>query len=242
MDYLAAVFDMDGTILDTLEDLRDSLNHALEARGHRHDYRTEQVGSFFGSGAEVAVARALALEAGMPQEELLRLRSADDRFLKALRAEVGEVLAVFKDWYPAHCEIKTRPYPGIPALLHTLRAAGIRVAVVSNKLDSAVQPLCAAHFPGMVDAALGEREPEIRRKPAPDMTLEALRRLHVTHREAVYIGDSEIDLLTAANTGMDCIAVSWGFRSRAFLAQQGAERIADSTRELEQMVLGEKSV
>ena len=211
MRYKAAVFDMDGTILNTLDDLCASLNHVMAETGHRSDFTPGEVGAFFGSGAEEAMARALRTEGGGNTEP----------------EEARRVFEVFRIWYPAHCEINTRPYPGIPELLTKLRAKGVKTAVVSNKLDAAVQALCKTHFSGLIDAALGEREPVVRRKPAPDMTLAALERLGVPPSEAVYIGDSEVDLLTAANAGMDCVAVSWGFRSRDVLAAHGAARIAD---------------
>ena len=210
MRYKAAVFDMDGTILNTLDDLCASLNHAMAETGHRSDFTPGEVGAFFGSGAEEAMARALRTEGGG----------------NAKPEEARRVFEVFRGWYPTHCEINTRPYPGVPELLTELRARGVKTAVVSNKLDAAVRSLCKTHFPGLIDAALGER-PDVRRKPAPDMTLAALERLGVPPAEAVYIGDSEVDLLTAENAGTDCVAVSWGFRSRGFLEARGAARIAD---------------
>ena len=236
MHVRAVIFDMDGTILNTLDDLRDSINHALEKNGHRHDYPSGTVRSFFGSGAEVAVARALALERGAAPGSLEKIGMPGDPTLQALRPEVQPVLAEFRRWYPAHCENLTRPYPGIPELLRTLRGRGMLVAVVSNKLDAAVQALCQRHFSGLVDAALGEREPEIRRKPAPDMTCAALRALDTAQSEAVYVGDSEIDLLTAENARLACVAVTWGFRDRAFLVAHGARHVADDAAALERML------
>lgn len=228
MQYRAVVFDMDGTILNTLEDLTASLNHALEETGHRHDFSGQAVGCFFGSGARVAAARALRAEAGETPEETLE----DAPEPPGTEA----VFSVFKKWYPLHCEERTCPYPGIPELLRSLREKGFGLAVVSNKLDGAVQALCETHFPGLFDAALGEKEPERRRKPAPDMVLAALERLGVSPEEAVLVGDSEIDLLTAAAAGTDCVAVAWGFRSRDFLRARGAERIIDAPRELEALL------
>lgn len=223
MRYRAAVFDMDGTILNTLDDLCASLNHAMAETGHRGDFTPGEVGGFFGSGAEAAMARALRAEAGLlPALDGSGAEVTPPEF----SPEARRVFEVFRAWYPAHCEIHTRPYPGVPELLAELRARGVKTAVVSNKLDAAVQSLCKTHFPDLFDACLGEREPAIRRKPAPDMTTEALRLLGVPPAEAVYIGDSEVDLLTAANAGTDCVAVSWGFRSRDFLAARGAARIA----------------
>ena len=228
----AVVFDMDGTILNTVDDLRDSLNYALGQSGHRCDFTAAQVGSFFGSGAEVAVVRALCMEDGCPPEALERVGTPGDGTVARYFPASERVLSVFREWYPAHCENQTRPYPGICGVLETLRERGIKTAVVSNKLDRAVQALCEKHFPGLFDAALGEREPEVRRKPAPDMTLAALARMETAAGEAVYVGDSEIDLLSAKNTGMDCIAVTWGFRSRSFLQRHGAQVIVDDAASL----------
>ena len=185
------------------------------------------MGSFFGSGAEVAVVRALCLEAGLPASALEAVGTPGDGTVSRFAPEAQRVLAVFRAWYPAHCEIQTRPYPGVPELLRALRARGLRTAVVSNKLDAAVQSLTQRHFPGLFDAALGEREPELRRKPAPDMTLAALARMGAESAEAVYVGDSEIDLLSAENAGMDCVSVAWGFRSREFLAAHSAAVIVE---------------
>lgn len=237
MGYKAVAFDLDGTILDTVEDLRGALNHALAETGHRCDFTAAEVKLFFGSGALAAFARALSLEAGDPPDSLEAVGAPGDGRLDALCPEAERALAVFKTWYPAHCEIATRPYPGVPELMAALQGGGVKIAVVSNKLDAAAGMLCAKHFPGLVDAALGEREPEVRRKPAPDMLDEALRRLGVSRSDAVCVGDSEIDLETAENAGMDCIAVSWGFRSRAFLAARGAARIADDVGTLRRMIL-----
>ena len=235
--FRAAVFDMDGTILNTGEDLRDSLNYALSRTGHRCDYDTAQVGSFFGSGALVAVVRALCTEQGAAPEALERVGTPGDGSMARFGPAAEEVMAVFRDWYPRHCEIFTRPYEGIPELLRRLREAGIRTAVVSNKLDAAVQSLCARHFPGLFDAALGEREPERRRKPHPDMALEALKRMGVPPEAAVCVGDTEIDLQTARNAGTACVSVAWGCRTRDFLTARGAKTIVDSVEELERSLI-----
>lgn len=225
MNCKAVLFDMDGTVLNTLNDLTGAVNYAMAATGHWHDFTARETGAFFGSGALVAVARALCAEAGRPLEALEAVGTAGDDTLDRVGAEAERVLAAFKAYYPTHCEIETKPYPGVLALMRALREHGVKIAVVSNKLDAAMQTLCARHFPGLVDFALGERD-GIRRKPAPDMIAEALRVLGVSPAQSVYVGDSEVDLETAKNAGLKCVAVSWGFRGRRFLEARGAERIA----------------
>ena len=226
MPCKAVLFDMDGTVLNTLDDLTGAVNHAMAATGHRHDFTARETGAFFGSGALAAMARALCAEAGQDPDSLETVGTPGDDTLDRVGAEALRALAVFREYYPAHCEINTMPYPGVLALMEALRARGVKTAVVSNKLDAAVGPLCEKYFPGLVDFALGERD-GVRRKPAPDMCGTALRALGVSAEDAVYVGDSEVDLETADNAHLRCVAVSWGFRGRAFLERHGAETIAD---------------
>lgn len=239
MRYKAAVFDMDGTVLNTLGDLTDSLNHAMKETGHRHDYTENEVRQFFGSGVTVAVTRALACEAGVPMADLLQVGTASDTVSPQVDAgEVSRVSAVYTPWYADHCDIRTGPYEGIPELLGTLKKAGVLTAVVSNKPDIAVQELVKVIFPGMFDLSVGEME-GVRRKPAPDMTEKALRDLGVPDKkDAVYIGDSEIDMQTAANSGLDCISVDWGFRGRKFLEEEHAKVIVSRPAEIAEIILG----
>ena len=233
----AVIFDMDGTILDTVEDLTAALNYAMEKGGHRHDFKGEHTRLFFGSGARIALIRALACEKGATEEELIAVGSADLAPDPALEAEAARILPEFQAYYPSHSEIRTRPYDGIPALIRRLRDGGIRTAVVSNKMDKAVSGLSKRHFDGLFDATVGENEPFIRRKPAPDMTRKALELLGVKAGEAVYVGDSEIDIETAENAGLAFAAVAWGFRSREFLVSRGAENPAENAEELYQTIL-----
>ena len=210
MRYRAVVFDLDGTLLDTLEDLYRALNTALQHFGFPPRTRDE-VRRFVGNGVERLVRRALPAST----EE----------------AATGEVLAYFKTVYAAVCEEHTAPYDGIPDLLSRLRRQGIRTAVVSNKFDAATKQLCRQYFGDTVEIAVGE-SPDHRKKPAPDTVLAALAALDIPVTHAVYVGDSEVDIETALNVGMDCITVTWGFRDINFLRNQGATVLVGSPDEL----------
>lgn len=210
MGYKLAIFDMDGTILNTLDDLAASTNYALKANG-MPGRTTEEVCSFVGNGIQKLIERASAPGSSEAQKE--------------------QVLATFKDYYKDHCADKTRPYDGIMDLLATLRKKGILTAVVSNKGDFAVQILCQDYFPDMFDFAVGEKE-GIRRKPAPDSVQAVLDKFQIDKKDAVYIGDSEVDIQTGANAGMKVIAVDWGFRTEEFLKESGADCIVHTMEEL----------
>ena len=207
---------MDGTILDTLEDLTDSVNAAL--RQFQFPVRSrEEVCSFVGNGIYKLIERAV------PEGTKLN--------------QINDVHGAFKEYYKKHCTDKTKPYPGISELLRELRQAGCRTAVVSNKADFAVQELCKKYFDGLFDAAVGDRE-GILRKPAPDSVFEVLKLLHIEKKDAVYIGDSDVDIQTACNAEIDGIAVTWGFRKREFLEEKGARRIVSVPKEIAEIVLG----
>lgn len=231
--YKAAIFDMDGTVLNTLEDLTSALNYVLAETGHAHAYGTAQVRQFFGSGVQVALTRVLAIEKGIASYDQLEYVGQDgDAITPRVDAqEVRRIQDIFRPYYAAHCAIQTGEYAGISPLLRQLRAAGIQTAVVSNKPDPAVQKLTADYFQGLFDLALGE-QPQIRRKPAPDMVLKALKDLGLTPEQAVYIGDSEIDIQTAENARLDCLSVTWGFRSKTFLQNHGARFLVDTPEEI----------
>ena len=214
MAYQTILFDLDGTLLDTLEDLADAVNHILER--HRCPQRTlDEVRLFVGNGLGMLMRRSLPAQYSQTVSDLL-----------------AEEL---RTYYTAHSRIKTAPYAGVRALLETLQAAGAKVAVVSNKADEAVGELCSFYFPGLVDAAVGETAGR-RPKPAPDAVELALERLHVDKTDAVYVGDSQVDLDTAKAAGLPCIAVTWGFRSREDLVKAGAETLADSVEELSRLL------
>ena len=210
MPYQTAVFDLDGTLLDTLEDLYLATNHALTLHGFPLRSRDE-VRMFVGNGVEMLIRRAVP--AGTDEETTLA------------------VLADFKSTYAAICEDHTRPYDGILDMLTALRERGIRVAVVSNKFDAATKQLCQKYFGDLVEVAIGERA-GVRKKPAPDTVHEALRELGVTAEGAVYIGDSDVDIQTARNCEMPCISVTWGLRDKDFLLQSGAEILVDTPERL----------
>ena len=212
-----ALFDLDGTLLDTLRDLYEAVNHALACEG-MPPRTPEEVRAFVGNGIRRLIERAVP--AGTDA-------AAADR-----------VQAAFSGYYAAHCTDHTAPYPGVPEALGRLREAGVRVAIVSNKTDPAVQTLCAAMFGGLYELAVGERE-GLRRKPAPDMPEYALAALGAAKTEAVYIGDSDVDLETAKNAGLPLISVLWGFRDRAFLEARGADRFAETPAALTEMLLRE---
>ena len=204
------IFDMDGTVLNTLDDLATSVNYVLTRYG-MPVHCTEDYRRYFGNGIRYA------LECAVPKgtEE----------------TTIGQMLPVFKEHYNAHCLDKTRPYDGIPELMKALRDRGFKLAIVSNKIDSAVKELNAKFFSAYVDVTIGERE-GIRRKPAPDTVVQALKELKSSKHEAVYIGDSEVDLQTAANAGLPCISVLWGFREKDFLTEQGATVFANTPQEI----------
>ncbi len=230
----AAIFDMDGTILDTITDLRDSLNYALKTTGHRDGWTGRDTALFFGSGVDTAVRRVLLCEAGrreLTMESLEEIGGPEDHRSEEEIREEQKVKEAFTPYYKEHCNDHTGPYAGIPNLIRTLRSMGIHTAVVSNKQDPAVQILAEHFFSGLFDAVLGEKE-GIRRKPAPDMTLSIMEQGGFSREETVYIGDTEIDLQTAANAGIPCISVDWGFRSESFLRRKGAEIIVSDPMEI----------
>ena len=209
MQVKAIVFDLDGTLLDTLDDLWLSVNYTMDKFGFPHRGRRE-VRGFLGSGVRVLVEKSL------PEDK---------------KDMTDECLSVFKAYYDVHKDDNTRPYDGVIDMLKAVRAAGLKSAIVSNKYDAAVQQLKNVTFNGLVDFAVGEGN-GIKTKPAPDGVLLALKNLGVSKDEAVYVGDSEVDLKTAENSGLNCVAVTWGFRDRDFLIECGAKNVIDATCEL----------
>ena len=233
MQYKAVIFDMDGTILDTANDLTASVNYAMKACGHKHDYVRADGMRMFGSGVHTALQRALAIEAGRTDPAYLRrIGTAEMMTVPGIdETEVSRIEAVLRPYYLEHSMDETGPYEGIMDLLRTLRERGIRTAVVSNKPDPAVRKLAEDCFENMFDCAAGEQT-GIRRKPAPDMVNVVLKDFGISPEEAVYIGDTEIDVETANNTGMPCVCVSWGFRPVDFLQTLKPLAIIDSPAQL----------
>ncbi len=216
MKYMIAIFDLDGTILNTLEDLADSTNYALKTYGYP-ERTMDEVRQFVGNGIRKLMERAVP--EGTPVEEIDRVHET------------------FTAHYKVHCADKTRPYDGIMELLQNLKKDGCKLAVVSNKADYGVQELCKQYFDGVFDFAVGERE-GIRKKPAPDSVNEVLKTLGCSRDRAVYIGDSDVDIQTAANAQMDHIIVEWGFRDVPFLIAKGAKVLVEKPEEILEIVEG----
>ena len=203
MKHKAVLFDMDGTLLDTIMDMADSVNHVLTVHGW--PVRTlEEVRNFVGNGAGKLIERAVG-GAAAPEE-------------------LPAIVAEYKAWYQTHSCIKTKPYPGIPEVLAALEKAGVKTAVVSNKPDATTKALAERFFPGML--AFGQRE-ELPPKPSPALVELALAELGIGLGDAAYVGDSEVDVATARNAGMPLVTVSWGFRGREKLALAGPDTIVD---------------
>lgn len=203
MRYETYIFDLDGTLLNTIDDLAISCNYALKAFG-MPTYSHEEVKGFVGNGVRKLLERTVPNGTDNLQFE--------------------EVFALFRQHYLAHGTDHTCPYDGIMELLRNLKMNGKKIAVVSNKFCTATQELVDHYFGDSVDMAIGESK-TIRKKPAPDMVFEAMRQLDATPETAVYIGDSDVDINTARNSALPCISVLWGFRTRQFLLNHGAETL-----------------
>ena len=210
--YNTYIFDLDGTLLDTLGDLAASVNYALRTHG-MPEHTIDDVRRFVGNGVRKLMERAVP-----------------DGTVNPL---FDEAFATFRQHYMEHSLDTTRPYDGVPEMLATLKAKGCHLAVVSNKMMAATQELCRHFFPDTIEVAIGENEAEgIRKKPAPDTVIAALRQLGVGQEGAVYVGDSDVDIETARNSGLPCISVLWGFRDRDFLLQHGAKTLISAPSEL----------
>ena len=210
--YKTFIFDLDGTLLDTLGDLAAAVNYALREHG-MPEHSIDDVRRFVGNGVRKLMERAMPDGTANPEFEA--------------------TFATFRQYYMAHSLDTTRPYDGIPEMLAALKARGCRLAVVSNKMMAATQELCQYFFPDTIEVAIGENEAEgIRKKPAPDTVFAALRQLEVGEEDAVYVGDSDVDLETARQSGLPCISVLWGFRDRDFLIKHGAKTFVSAPQEL----------
>ncbi len=205
------IFDLDGTLLNTLHDLADSTNAALKMNGL--PTRTlEEVRAFVGNGVYNLMCHAIAGGNENPKFE--------------------KSLADFKAYYALHCMDKTGPYEGMMELLCSLKKQGYKLAVVSNKFDAAVKKLNEQYFSKYISVAIGERE-TVHKKPAPDSVFAAMKELHSDAAHSIYVGDSDVDIQTAKNAGIPCISVTWGFRDRGFLMENGADLFADQPKEIE---------
>lgn len=208
--YKTYIFDLDGTLLSTLADLAASTNYALRTH-HMPERSLDEVRRFVGNGVKKLMERAIPDGLNNPLFE--------------------ETFATFRQHYMQHNLDTTQPYPGIMQLLEQLKTEGKNIAVVSNKFYAATRELCHHFFGDLVPVAIGERE-DIRKKPAPDTVIEALRELGVDKEGAVYIGDSDVDIMTAKNSGMPCVSVIWGFRDKEFLLEHGATTLISKPEEM----------
>lgn len=206
--YDSVIFDLDGTLLDTLADLHAAVNHSLKTFS-LPERTVSEVRRFVGNGIRLLIERSVP--EGTPA------------------ALCDKVFDEFKSYYAKNCENETKPYFGIPELMLMLKERGVPCAIVSNKADFAVKTLTDKFFPGLCAAAIGERE-GIRKKPAPDSVFEAMRL--IGSEKPVYVGDSEVDVATARAANIPCISVCWGFRSRDELIYAGAENICENTEQL----------
>jgi phosphoglycolate phosphatase len=216
--FSTVVFDLDGTLLDTLDDITSALNHALAQAGLGERTRDE-VRSYLGRGFRRLVACALP---GGENDPAYR-----------------DVLAGFGSYYTEHCQVQTAPYPGVLDVLRHLSERGVRLAIASNKGDEAVKRLATHHFSGLIEPAhaFGQRD-DLPRKPAPDLVFLALASLGETVDHALYVGDSDVDYATARAAGMPCCLVSWGFKERSLLETLDAEFLVDDASGLERVCLG----
>lgn len=215
MKYKGIVFDMDGTVLDTLPDLNAAVNHTM-----RHFGFPER--SVAHSAAALGNGALALIRCSVPE-------GTDDE-------TIAKVLDYYKPWYDAHSLEKTAPYEGITDMLKLLGGRGRRLCIVTNKQDNTARELADRFFSGLLDATVGEK-PGIPRKPAPDMPREAAKLMGCKPEECLYVGDTEVDVLTARNSGMECAAVTWGFRSREQVLATGAVNVFDTVEQLTEFIL-----
>ena len=215
--YDAVFFDFDGTVVDSLQDIVDAVNHTMRQFGlpeFTRDYLQRRL------GWGVRTLMQLSLPADTPEERL------------------NEIIAAYRPYYAAHAGDKSKPFDGIVPMLRRLKQCGVALAILSNKPDEALQPITRRFFSDLVELSAGERA-GVRRKPAPDMLEDAATRLGVQLKRCLYVGDSEVDIDTAVNAGIDCVCVTWGFRTREQLESAGARVIIDDPAELIGIVTGE---
>lgn len=212
------IFDLDGTLLNTLDDLCGSTNYALNKFGYPS--RTlEEVRRFVGNGVRLLIERAIPQGCNNPHFD--------------------DCLNTFKEHYKSNMYNKTKPYAGILEMLKTLKLQGIQTAVVSNKFDAAVKELCKKYFGDLIQVAIGENEAEgVRKKPAPDSVFKAITDLKLSIENVIYVGDSETDVQTAKNAEIHCIGCTWGFRDKSVLVEEGADYIVNAPDEIPDLIKG----
>ena len=214
------IFDMDGTLLNTLEDLADSVNYAIGTFGFG-PRDLDDVRRFLGNGAEVLVKNCIDG----------RLEKDDEE----------KCINIFKEYYRSHMDIKTKPYDGVMDTVRILLDRGFNIAIVSNKFDAAVKGLNADYFEGLFPVAIGESE-NVSKKPSPDCVNKALKELNSDFSRAIYVGDSEVDIMTARNSGLPCVSVTWGFRNEEFLKEIGTDYIIHDPKQLLDVIDGRNKV
>ncbi len=209
MKYNTVIYDLDGTLLYTLEDLMNSVNYALDHYGYPHR-NIDEIRRFIGNGVAVLMKRSAP--ENCPQEE------------------IDIMLNIFRPHYLEHMYDTTGPYSGVIDMMKEIHTAGIKTAIVSNKLDPAVKELDKMFFQGLTELAVGA--PSHAKKPDPASVLECIENLGSTIEQSIYIGDTDVDIETAHNAGIKCVGVSWGFRGREFLEENNCDYIIDSPEEL----------
>lgn len=213
-NYEAIIFDLDGTLLDTLEDLKDAVNYALRTL-QMPEKTIDEIRSYVGNGIKLLVERSVPNGKNNPNFD--------------------KTFELFSEYYAVHSNDKTSVYNGMIPLLNEIKQQGYLTAIVSNKVDQAVQELVTLYFDGLIDIAIGER-PNLKRKPAPDMIFKAIEELGISKDKTIFIGDSDVDVQTAQNAGIPCIAVLWGFRTKEILKTQGATLFASKPAEIKQFL------
>ena len=212
--YKAVIFDLDGTLLNTLDDLADAVNYALMKQGYSLR-KVDEIRSFVGNGVRRLIE--LSVPPNISEEDF------------------ENAFELFKNYYAEHSRVKTKPYPEICSTLYTLKARGYKLGIVSNKSDPVVKELRDFYFKSYIDIAVGETS-QIRKKPAPDSLLNVISNLNLLKDEILYVGDSEIDWQTSLNAGVDCVLVDWGFRSRDELLKLNPSLIISSPSDLLKIV------
>ena len=210
MKYNTIIFDLDGTLLNTLVDIKDSVNYALK-KCEFPKRSVEEINTFVGNGTNVLIKKSVP--ANTPKDEL------------------DNCTEIYRKHYKNNMTNKTAPYDGILEMLKKLKDDGYKLAVVSNKFNSAVKTLCKKYFSEFLEVAIGENS-NVKRKPAPDTVFEAMKELDSKKKDCIYVGDSDVDVNTAHNAGIECIGVSWGFRGREVLDKEGADYIIDRPKEI----------